>query len=74
MWQNIGYILIGLGVLGLAGWALWGFFASSEVPVLIRIALGVVGVGVLMLLGIAIKDRIRRRDKHEEADYDNHDN
>lgn len=69
MWQNIGYICIGLGVLGLAGWAMWGFFLSSEVPILIRIALGIVGVGVLLLLSIAIKDRIRRKDDSGEVDH-----
>lgn len=74
MWQNIGYVLISLGVLGLAGWGLWNFFTSSEIPIAIRIALGIIGVGVLMLLGIAVKDRIHRKEKSGEADYDNHDN
>jgi hypothetical protein len=60
MWQNIAFILIGLGVLALIGWAVQGFFTASEIPLLIRIAAGAVGVGVLILIGVAIKDRITR--------------
>jgi len=60
MWQNIAFILIGLGVLALIGWAVQGFFTASEIPLLIRIAAGAVGVGVLILIGVAIKDRINK--------------
>ena len=60
MWQNFAFILIGLGVLALIGWAVPGFFASDEIPVLIRAAVGVMGVGVLILIGVAIKDRITK--------------
>ena len=60
MWQNIGFILIGLGVLALIGWAVQGFFTSSEIPLLIRIAVGAVGLGILILLGVAIKDRVSK--------------
>ena len=58
MWQNAAFILIGLGVLALIGWAVQGFFTSSEIPLLIRIAVGAVGVGVLILIIVAIRDRI----------------
>ena len=60
MWQNIGYVLIGLGVLALVGWAIQGFFAASDIPVLIRVAVGVLGLGVLILIVVAIKDRITK--------------
>ena len=60
MWQNAAFILIGLGILALIGWAVQGFFTSDEIPVLIRVAVGVMGVGVLILIGVAIKDRIAR--------------
>ena len=65
MWQNIAFILIGLGILVLIGWAVQGFFMASEIPLLIRIAVGAIGVGVLVLIGIAIKDR-RTRAKTED--------
>ncbi len=60
MWQNIAFILIGLGVLAVIGWGVKGFFADSDIPLLLRIAAGAVGAGVLILLGVAIKDRIKK--------------
>jgi len=58
--QNVAFILIGVGVLALIGWAVQGFFTASDIPLLIRIAVGVIGVGVLVLIGVAIKDRLAR--------------
>jgi hypothetical protein len=60
MWQNIAFILMGLGVLALVGWAVEGFFTASDIPLLIRIAVGAIGVGVLILIGVAIKDRLTK--------------
>ena len=60
MWQNVAFILIGIGILVLIGWAVQGFFVTSDIPLLIRIAVGVIGVGVLVLIGVAIKDRLRK--------------
>jgi di/tricarboxylate transporter len=60
MWQNVAFILIGIGVLVLIGWAVQGFFTASEIPLLIRVAVGIVGIGVLVLLGVAIKDRLKK--------------
>ncbi len=60
MWQNVAFILIGLGVLVLIGWSVQVFFMDSEIPLLIRIAVGVIGVGVLVLVGVAIKDRLKK--------------
>ncbi len=60
MWQNVAFILIGIGVLALIGWALQAFFTASEIHILIRIAAGAVGAGVLILIGIVIKDRLRK--------------
>ena len=60
MWQNVAFILIGLGVLVLIGWAVKGFFMASDIPLLIRIATGAIGVGGLVLIGVAIKDRLKK--------------
>ena len=60
MWQNVAFILIGLGILVLIGWAVKGFFMDSEIPLLIRIATGAIGAGVLVLIGVAIKDRLAK--------------
>lgn len=58
--QNIAFILIGLGILALIGWSVQGFFTASEIPALIRIAVGVIGVGILILVGVVIRDRIKK--------------
>ena len=60
MWQNIALILIGIGTLILIGWGVKGFFMASDIPLLIRIAVGAIGVGILVLIDIAIKDRVAR--------------
>ena len=60
MWQNVAFVLIGLGVLGIVGWSVQSFFMSSDIPVLVRVAVGIMGAGVLILIGVAIKDRITR--------------
>ena len=60
MWQNIAFILIGIGILVLIGWAVQGFFMAADIPLLIRIAVGAIAAGVLVLIGIIIKDRIKK--------------
>ena len=63
--QNIAFILIGIGLLALVGWALQAFFTASEIHILIRIAVGAVGTGALILIGIAIKDRLTKAKKED---------
>lgn len=55
-------------MLALIGWAVEGFFTSSEVPLLIRVAVGTVGAGVLILIGVAIKDRLGKKDEFKEVE------
>ena len=58
--QVLAYILIGLGILALIGWGLQVFFLASDIPLLIRIAVGVIAAGMLILIGVAIKDRLAK--------------
>ena len=58
--QNVAFILIGIGILVLIGWGVHGFFLASDIPLLIRIAVGVISVGVLVLVGVAIRDRLAK--------------
>jgi len=69
--QNAAFILIGLGILALIGWGVQGFFMASDVPLLAKIAVGAVGVGVLILIGVAIKDRLKKAkaEKFKEVKY-----
>ena len=66
MWQNMAFTLIGIGILILIGWGVKGFFLEADIPVLIRIAVGAIGFGFLVLIGIAIKDR---RNKAKKEDF-----
>jgi len=58
--QVLAYILIGLGILSLIGWGLQVFFLASDIPLFIRIAVGAIAVGMLILIGLAIKDRLAK--------------
>jgi len=60
MWQKAAFILIGLGVLVLIGWSVRVFFMEGDIPLLIRIATGAIGVGMLVLIGVVIKDRLAK--------------
>ena len=70
MWQKVAFILIGLGSLVLIVWGVRDFFLDADIPLLIRIAVGAIGVGVLVLIGIAIRDRLvkARTEDFEEVD------
>ena len=60
MWQNVAYILIGIGFLALIGWAVKGFFLEDTIPIAIRVAVGIIGAGVIILLIVAVKDRLKK--------------
>ncbi len=60
MWQKVALILMGPGVLALIGWSVEVFFMSSEIPLLVRIAAGAIGVGLLILIGVVVKDRVAK--------------
>jgi len=60
MWQNVALVLMALGMLALIGWSANAFFAESEIPLIVRIAVGAIGAGILILIGVAIKDRIKK--------------
>jgi len=60
MWQNVALVLMGLGMLALIGWASQAFFTESDIPLVVRIAVGAIGAGILILIGVAIKDRIKK--------------
>jgi hypothetical protein len=71
MLQKLAFLLVALGGLVLIGWAVRDFFVSSEVPLLVRIAVGAVAVGFLLLLGVVIKDRLAKRKKEDFKGVDN---
>ena len=68
--QKVAFILIGIGILALIGVSVRFFFMAVEIPLYVRIPVGAVGVGALILIGLAIKDRMEqaKTDKFEEVD------
>jgi hypothetical protein len=65
MWQKVAFTLIGIGVVVIIYYGVKGFLFSADVPLAIRIAIGIIGFGILVLLGIAIKDQ-RKKAKTED--------
>ena len=60
MLQNALFIIIGLAILALIGWAARGFFMAAEISIFVRVVIGIVAVGGVALVGIVIKDRIKQ--------------
>lgn len=64
--QKLAYGLIGISLSGLMIWGFVEFFKDSSVPLILKIAIIALTLGFLLLLGIAIKDRIK---KSREEDF-----
>ncbi|TFH37176.1 MAG: hypothetical protein E4G93_00825 [Dehalococcoidia bacterium] len=57
--NKVAYALIGIGAVVLVVWGVKEFFADPGVDLLIRIAVAAVGLGLLILIGMVARDRIR---------------
>ncbi len=62
---NAIFIVIGLAILVLIGWAAKAFFIAEDISIFIRILVGVVTVGGVVLFGIVIRDRIIQAKKED---------
>jgi hypothetical protein len=71
MLQKLAFALIGLGGLALIGWAVKDFFTAAEVPLVIRVGVGAIAAGFLVLVGIAIRDRLTKAKKEDFKEVDN---
>ena len=71
MLQRLAFALIGLGGLALIGWAVRGFFTSSDVPLVVRISVGAIVVGIVVLFAVAIRDRLAKAKKKDFKEVDN---
>ena len=60
---NAIFITIGLAALALIGWVAKGFFMAAEISIFIRILVGIIIFGSVVLLGIVIRDRIKQAKK-----------
>ena len=63
--QKLAYALIGIGAVALVAWGVKEFMSDPTVDPLIRIAVAAVGLGILLLIGIVIRDR-RRASKDDK--------
>jgi len=70
MLQNALFIIIGLAIITLIGWGARGFFMEAEIPIFLRILVGVATVGVVALLGIVIRDRIKQAKEEDFKEVD----
>jgi len=63
--QKLAYALMGIGALALVIWGVKEFMTDATVDPLIRIAVAAGGLGVLLLIGVVIRDRVKasRSDK-----------
>ena len=68
--QKVAFTLIAAGILVLIGWGVKGFFLAADIPIWIRVAVGAIGVGVLILIGVAIKDRLSKQGKEDFKEVD----
>jgi len=57
--HKLAYTLIGIGALVLVIWGVKEFLTDPGVDLLIRIAVAAVGLGLLILIGVVVRDRIR---------------
>jgi len=58
--QSLGIIILGTVILVLLGYGCRDFFISADVPLALRVGVGVIGGGVLFLVIKAIKGRLAR--------------
>jgi hypothetical protein len=61
---NIVITISGLAVLVLIGWMAKAFFLAAEISIFLRILVGIIIVCSIVLIGIAIKDRIKQDKKY----------
>jgi len=55
-----GIIIIGIVILVLLGWGCRGFFINPDIHLALRIGVGAIGVGILVLVVRTIRARINR--------------
>ena len=62
---NAIFIVIGLAILALIGWLAKGFFTAADIPVALRVLVGIIAIGGIALLGIVIRDRVVQAKKED---------
>lgn len=68
MLQKVGLGLILVGALLLGGWMFRGFFTDPQIPTLIRIAVGTISAGFIILLLALISDRLTKAKQEKDKE------
>ncbi len=68
--QKIAWTLIGLGLLVVIGYLCKGFFTAADIPLALRVASGIVGLGLILLLVSIGRERYRaaKKESFEEIE------
>ena len=61
--EYIALVLIGIGILGIIGWAAGAFFTDADIHLGFRVIAGIAAVGFVLLLGYVSIDRIQKARK-----------
>ncbi len=65
--EFVALVLIGIGILGIIGWAARAFFVDPQVDLSIRVLAGIASVGFILLLGYVSVDRIQKARREPKA-------
>ena len=68
--MQIGVVILGIVIVCLMAFGMRGFFVNPNIHLALRVVVGAIGGGVLALVIIGIRRRIkaRNKDKTEEAE------
>jgi anti-sigma factor RsiW len=66
--HTFAFLLLLSSTLVLLGFAAWGLFVEEEIPLLLKVAFAVGGIGTGLLFAHVLRIRMRGRDPYEEID------
>ena len=69
-WAMVGLVLMGVGVLVLWGWEATMLMSAAEVPMVLKVGVGLVGFGLTIAFAVVCKERLETRssDRYLEVD------
>ena len=68
--QRIAFVLMGVGVMIIIGYFVRGFFLSSSLPLALRVAVGAIGGGIIIVLISVIRERYKAAKEEDFKEVD----